>query len=114
MTPGVSSSVMVSVAVGWGGIDGVAIVAGRPTTTGGNSSSTTVRLPSSRLLLTTVTSTVAVATFLANDTLRDTGVKSVPGTAVPGVAVNRTVAGKASAPVRVTVIVALPAFSLTV
>ncbi len=88
--------------------------AGRPTMTVGNSSRVTLRLPSRMLLSLTITSNFAVATFLANDRLPDTSTKSLPATAVSGVALNGTLAGKPRPPERFTVIVAFPAFSLTV
>src|SRR5437868_13594170 len=65
------------------------------------------------LLSLTGTSNLAVATFLAKDRLPLTGTKSRPAMAVPGVALKGTLAGKARAPERVTVMVAFLALSLT-
>src|SRR6266850_8105357 len=109
MTPGVSSSVMVSVAVVFSGAS-AGDSAGRPRRTVGNSCSTTLRLPSRMLLSLTITSNFAVAMLLAKDRLPLTGTKYLPAMAVPGVALKGTLTGKPRPPERLTVIVALPAF----
>lgn len=107
MTPGWSLSRIVSVAVLREPITG-----GAPPEGGARETvSMTVRLPSSSLLSMSGTLNVLVVALGENVRCWLTGVKSLPGTAVPAVADTCTVLGEPSPPVRLSVMVAELAFS---